>query len=259
MNQTKYSLLVLVFLLSFNANAQIKVTNILGISPSITNTLNAADPPFPILVDVNYFGDNTSIYFETMKEPKFNSFFIPIAYAKEISNNYFVSIGFGFGLDHFTSELSYFYWPSGQFGTQEFLKEEVKADKTLFYMNIGKAFYFNTEKKLLFMPFIGVFTEAYWYDRTLSYYGPSISGNARDSYGYNLKDGVNIGLILNYQFTKHFGIGLNFNDVIKIYKLNYKKDNSAEEINRKQIEFNLNQAPRISLLYYFKSKPGLFY
>ncbi len=254
MKPTKLFLLSIIFSISTIVNAQEKVTNIIGISPNLTHTYDENKYPFPILLDANYFGENSSVYLETMMEPNFTSFFIPISYSRQIANDFFINFELGYGLDNYSAELSYYYWGSASSATQEFIKEEVKGDRTILGMNYGKAFYFNSEKKLMLMPFVGFYSNTYSYYRTTSAYGPNTYDFSRENYGYNISFGANIGLSLNYQLTKHFGLGLNLNDVLNFYHVNYRKDNSAEEISRNQWEFNFDKAPRLSLQYYFKTK-----
>jgi hypothetical protein len=259
-------LFLLIFLLSFAtmANAQVKVTNILGVSPSLTHTFNASNSPFSLVLDRNYLVDNSDYvyYNKLIKAPDFTSYQIPIRFSKEQSNNFFINFTAGFGQDYYSSTLTYKATDITDFSSEyQYIKEEVDAYNIFGQLSIGKAIYFLPEKKLMVMPCLGGFWGLYEYERVLSSDDKFLFfNNSESSAGYKSIAGINLGLSINYQMTKHFGLGLNFNDIVRFYKLELKKEYTIGEPQKSsQMELNLNFTPRISLLYYFKSKAGIFY
>lgn len=264
MKPTKLFLLFLILSFASMANAQVKVTNILGVTPSLTHTFNASNSPFPLVLDRSYLVDDGDYvyYNKLLKAPDFTSYQIPISFSKEQSNNFFLNFNAGFGQDYYSSTLTYIAVDMTDFSSEyQYIKEEVNALNIFGQLSIGKAIYFMPEKKLMAMPCLGGFWGLYEYERTLSSDDKFLFfNNSESSVGYRSIAGINLDLSINYQMTKHFGLGLNFNDIVRFYNLELKKEKtSGEPKNSSQMELNLNFAPRISLLYYFKSKAGIFY
>ncbi len=264
MKPTKFRLLTLIFIFTISANAQVKVTNILGVSPSLTHTFNASNSPFSLVLDRSYLVDDGDYvyYNKLLKAPDFTSYQIPISFSKEQSNNFFLNFTAGFGQDYYSSTLTYIAVDMTDFSSEyHYIKEEVNAFNIFGQLSIGKAIYFMPEKKLMAMPCLGGFWGLYEYERTLSSDDKFLFfNNSESSVGYKSIAGINLDLSINYQMTKHFGLGLNFNDIVRFYNLELKKEYTIGEPQKSsQMELNLNFAPRISLLYYFKSKAGIFY
>jgi hypothetical protein len=264
MKQSKTSMLLFLLAFATYANAQVRVSNIIGISPSLTQTYDAAKHPFSPTLDESYLVDNSFyIYYnKVMSTPKFTSYYIPITFSKEQAKNFFINFSCGFGKDNYSSQLKYKATFTSDFSSENhYIKEEVDAYNVFSQFSIGKAIYFMPKKKLMVMPYLGGFLGLYEYERILSSDDKFLFyNNSESSAGYISAAGINLGLAINYQFTKHIGLGVNFNDIVKFYNLESKKEYATGEPQKSnQMEINLNFVPRFSLLYYFKSKPGLFY
>lgn len=263
MKLTKFFLCNLVLIFSINTFAQVRVKNIIGVSPTLTHNYNPANNHFPIVLDKNYLFDNIDYKYldKKMNSPSFSSYVIPITISKEQANNFFINTTFGFGQDKFTSELLYTARSTLDLkSTDHKIKEEVDAYRLFGQLNIGKAIYFAPEKKLMIMPYMGGFFSFYEFGRTLSSDDKYTLWMPNTTSGYTTLVGMNFGVAVNYQFGKHFGLGLNFIDIIRFYNIEVTNENYPKDTIRKnQLDINFRNTPTISLLYYFNSKPGLFY
>lgn len=245
---------VLTFFMIVTASvfAQEKAINFFSFSPSFTHSYDASNLSFPILVDMDYKKPSTLISMEVMSEPTYSKYMIPISFSSEISNGFYLNYVIGFGSEKYAAKLNYYKKPNGNDpGSFEFVSEEVKSRNSLFALNIGKAVIFTSQKRIMVMPFMGVFGNFQEYNRIVnqsnSIYPPS------DTKGQVNNLGANVGVAFNFQLSNHFGFGVNFNDVIKYTSQNTVVSYPPEDETTKKFEFNFNLVPQLNLLFYFKS------
>ncbi len=243
-------------ILTASVFAQEKVINFISFSPSLTHSYDASNLPFPLLVDIDYKKPSTLISMEVMSEPTYSKYMIPISVSSEILNGFYLNYVIGFGSEKYAAQMDYYKKPNGNDpGSFEFVSEEVKSRNSLFALNIGKAIFITSEKRIMVMPFLGVFGNFYEYDRIIT--EPKNFYPTSDTKGQLNYLGANAGVALNFQLSNHFGLGVNFNDVIKYTSKNTVVSYPPKDENTNKFQFNFNLVPQLNLLFYFKSSPLL--
>jgi hypothetical protein len=256
MKLLKIYVLAFFMILTVSVFAQQKAINFISFSPSFTRSYDASNLSFPILVDIDYKKPSTLVSMEVMREPTYSKYMIPISVSSEISNGFYLNCGIGYGSEKYFAQLDYYKETNGNDpGSFEFVSEEVKSRNSLFALNLGKAVFLTSEKRIMIMPFCGVFGNFHEYKRIVtesnSIYPPS------DSKGQLNNLGANLGVAFNFQLSKHFGLGLNFNDIIKYTSQNTVVSYPPKDETTNKFEFNFNLVPQLNLLFYFESSPLL--
>ncbi len=246
------TLLSLIFSLFLgSAQGQDSMQNIIGIAPFFTTQPDLTNLEFPLSVQ-NIPGNNSPnlIYEEKMKV-NYTGFTIPIYYMAQLPRNFFAISMFGYGVEAYASELNYANYALADPKCIE--KETVTSNRFIIYSGFGKTFYVLPTKKLVFIPHLGLFGDIYTYHKKISYYSVGSYGEDETRGSYSIS-GLSLGLQINYQMSKHFGIGLGWNQLMKLQRKESTYEWYAKTENIRSFTVNLKQSPQLSLLYYFRGK-----
>lgn len=234
-------------------SAQNRVTHMLSTSPSYATKYNYLDEYFSTqyLISPQNKLDNVN---ESETKTSFYKFELPFQYAREFPKNFFLTIGYS--RIHGEYNFSMTYWDSDVAFEKLQATEKVKIIGGGVSAGIGKAFYFGESKKLMLMPNMRAYFESSSFDGSYSS-GTASNPNATkdESYGYYNQYGLTLGLQANYQFSKHFGLGLHMNNIIGFEHVQASRNIVfVEDISEQNFVLNLKQTPQLHVIYYFKGK-----
>jgi hypothetical protein len=239
--------------ISMLGSAQNRVTHMLSTSPNYTKEYNYLEEYFSpqyLISPLNRM-DNVD---ESEAKTTFYKFEIPFHYARELPRNFFLTIGYSRINGEYNSSMTYREWDVSIEKLQVF--EMIKIAGGEVSAGIGKAFYFSESKKFMLMPNMRAYFEGCSFD---GYYGGGLADSPnplkQDNFNYYNKRGFTLGLQANYQISKHFGLGLNINNIIGYEKLDVTYTTVYNsDIDEKNFVLNLKQTPQLHLIYYFRGK-----
>jgi hypothetical protein len=234
-------------------SAQNRVTHMLSTSPSYTTKYNYLDEFF----STQYFVSPQSKLDQTLETGSKKSFYkfeIPIQYARELPNNFFLTLGYSRTFGEYNSTMTYYDLNVSANELQAI--EEIEINGSTVHAGFGKSFYFSESKKFMLMPNMRAYFGGSAFDGSHKN-GPTNGTNPirNESYGYYLETGLTLGLQVNYQLSKHFGMGLMMNNMLGFEHLEVSNASIyQEDIVEGNFVLNLRQTPQLNLIYYFKGK-----
>lgn len=207
----------------------------------------------------NYYGSGNpllGIYYKSEK-PRFNYYEVPIGYIIDGNKGYF-----------FVSELS--IYKSEYRSTYEFYLhtdydnryksiENVDGNGWYFSFGLGKGFYLTDSKKILLIPMLESYLSGFDYVGEKGVFHNSVSNPLPEridgsDFGFGLVASLNV----NFQVSKHFGLGLKFRNLATYDNRSYNTNTSSIEI-IEVFNYNFKQTPQLFLIYYFNTNnPNLF-
>lgn len=220
-------------LLAFGQDAPAKKVNFyLGTLPSVSNKFDQ-----DVLVSNLYLRNNeyAKIQYEIDLglQEHFNHLVVPVLFIADLKNS------LAFIVD---TRLSMFNYEANRNFINPFFadkngyrRENVSGFGIYQYNGVGKAFRFLENKNLMVLPHVGIHSGVISSDYVSS---SKINGNeSRNHYtNANFYLGAQTGLIINFDLSKHFALGLNFNNVFGIQY----NEVSREEISENNTYFGLS-------------------
>ena len=208
-------------------------------------SLYYANPANPLMV-LDYIEVSTSYY----------SYELPIQYSIFFSKDVFLFLELSGNMSEYVSSYSYY---QNNFSEINSAIEYIKGKGGSYSCGLGKAFYLTDNNKIMIMPYLFHYIELYKYAGEGDYNNTSSNNSTPIHFsGHNGKSGVAIGLNVNFQLSKHFGLGFNFRKFCK-YEARSSNSRNANNEGFTGFEFNPRQIPQMHLIYYFNTNnPNLF-
>ncbi|MCF8254818.1 MAG: hypothetical protein K9H61_12860 [Bacteroidia bacterium] len=241
------SLTFLSFLLVINVFAQVETCkNIFGITPYFSNISNAQKLPFePALIDNNYYVNGK---YEKPLDVNYVGFYVNLESYQRFKNNFYSIGSVEFGKDKYIGTLNYSNSNSKDSPIDSFAKEDINGLTIGMSLGIAKAYFVTKSKKLMLMPKVEFYSKGLIKERDIITSGNPYKFSETNT---TLYQGLRLGLNVNYFFSKHFGVGLSFNQVFKLETTTYSKVSLTREQKETGVVLNLNQLPQVRFLYTF--------
>jgi hypothetical protein len=246
------ALSIISFLLVFNVFAQVdSYKNILGFTPYFSSLSNAQKLPIePTLSNENFYVNGK---YEKPLQVNYTGFYANLEICEKFKNNFYFVSNFQFGQDNYKGTLNYSKGSQANSPIDSFAVEEIYGMNIGVGFGIGKAYYVTKSKKLMLMPK----AQFYYHGiiRDLNLYNSGNRYSYSDTYS-TMNQGLRLGLNVNYFFSKHFGVGLSFNQVVKLETTSNYKLSQKQEQRETGLVLNLNQLPQVRFLYTFNFRKG---
>jgi hypothetical protein len=245
---------LLIFLLAFSLKSYAQETSIFQMAgTSLYLSQNPNKASFPIYLK-NSSDFSQSINYERPLNQEYAAVAIPFQIFLTRNGKLYLGGETGFSTEKYTGRLNtrYYNTTTNKFENLE-QYEYINASSNYGYFLIGYAIAMDKNRKVILMPqaSIGGLGSDIQYQKA----GRGIYGyfdNPAES-DYIIEASAGLRLMLSYQISKHFGLGLSTRDIIKLYR-NERSGvygTVSEKVIRKGVEADFQQVPRINFLVYF--------